>query len=155
MIKHISGTHHVPADPQALWAALSDPERLGAALPDVRWVTADGPDAFRAGVRPSTNLGITPLELDVRIADREEPRRVRITGSGDGGEFRVAFKTGLELAGGAEGGCSVTWTADVQAYGVLASLTQRVLPWLLRDQIEIVLDTASAQAADSSVAAGA
>ncbi|MBA2517955.1 MAG: SRPBCC family protein [Solirubrobacterales bacterium] len=150
MIKHINGTHRAAIAPEALWAALSDPERLGAALPDVRWVTADGPDVFRAGVRPSTNLGVTPLELDVRIAERDEPRRVRITGDGSGGEFRVAFDTELQLAGADDGACDVTWSAQVQAFGVLASLTQRVLPWLLRDQITLVLRTAEAQASQAA-----
>lgn len=151
MIKHITGTHRAGVDASELWAALSDPERLGAALPDVRWVTADGPDAFRAGVRPSTNLGVTPLQLEVAITEREEGQRVRITGAGDGGEFRVSFDTELRLAP-ADEGCEVTWSADVQAFGVLASLTQRVLPWLLRDQVTIVLRTAEEQAATSRVA---
>lgn len=150
MRKQITGTHRAGVDASELWAALSDAERLGAALPDVRWVTADGPDAFRAGVRPSTNLGVTPLELEVAIAEREEGRRVRITGTGDGGEFRVAFDTELRLEAVDEG-CEVAWSADVQAFGVLASLTQRVLPWLLRDQVTIVLRTAEEQAATSRV----
>ena len=143
----MTGTHRASVPTAEMWAALSDPERLGAALPDVRWVTAEGPDAFRAGVRPTTNVGVTPLELDVRIVERDEPRRVRITGTGDGGEFRVAFDTELTLDDIEGGGCVVSWSAEVQAFGVLASLTQRVLPWLLRDQITIVLRTAQEQAA--------
>lgn len=151
MIKHITGTQQLSVGAPELWGALSDPETLGAALPDVRWVTADGPDLFRAGVRPTTNLGVTPLELDLRIVERDEPRRVRITGTGDGGEFRVAFDTELVLTD-ADGGCSVAWTADVQAFGALASLTQRVLPWLLRDQVALVLRTAQEQSASSAAA---
>lgn len=146
MKKQITGAQTVTVPVDEMWAALSDPERLGAALPDVRWVSADSADAFRAGVRPTTNVGVTPLALDVRIVEREEPIRVRITGTGDGGEFRVAFDTELRLAA-APGGCEVTWSAEVQAFGVLASLTQRVLPWLLRDQMTIVLRTAEGQAA--------
>ncbi len=149
MKKHISGKHRAAVPPEVLWAALSDPERLGAALPDVRYVRVDGPDRFEAGVRPSTNLGATPLKLEVHIAEREEAERVRIAGTGDGGEFRVAFDVELRMRPDEDSGSEVLWTAEVQAFGAFASLTQRILPWLLRDQVTLVLEVAEDQATAS------
>jgi carbon monoxide dehydrogenase subunit G len=138
------GVHRAGVDPAVLWGALSDPERLGEALPQVGPVEVESADAFAASVRPATGLGVTPLRLDVRIVEREEPRRVRIAGDGEGGEYRVAFDVTLELDAAADG-CEVRWDAQVQAFGVLASLTQRVLPMVLRDQISDVLRAAEAQ----------
>jgi len=143
------GVHRAGVAPAVLWGALSDPERLGEALPEVGPVEVASPDAFSASVRPATGLGVTPLRLDVRIAERDEPRRVRIVGDGAGGEYRVAFDVTLELEA-ADGGCDVRWDARVQAFGVLASLTQRVLGMLLRDQISVVLDAAEAQAQEAT-----
>jgi carbon monoxide dehydrogenase subunit G len=154
----VQGSYRSGAGAPGLWAALSDPERLGAALPDVREVEADGPDRFTAHVRPSTGLGATPMTLDVRIAERAEHERVRIVGDGAVGEHRVSFDVELTLRDDAagDGGCEVAWSADVQAYGVLGSVTQRVLGMLLRDQVAIVLAEAERQAgAGAPAGAGA
>jgi carbon monoxide dehydrogenase subunit G len=140
----VTGSHRAGVAPAVLWDALSDPERLGEALPQVGPVDVTSSDAFAASVRPATGLGVTPLRLDVRIAEREAPRRVRIVGDGAGGEYRVAFDVTLVLEGDGDG-TSVSWDARVQAFGVLASLTQRVLPMVLRDQISDVLDAAESQ----------
>jgi carbon monoxide dehydrogenase subunit G len=142
----VSGSYRAQVAPDRLWSALSDPARLGEVMPDVGVVDVHDADSFSAYVRPSTNLGITPLNLDVRITEREVPARVRIAGDGRSGEHRVAFDMVLVLAGGASGGTDVTWQADVRASGILGSLTQRVLPMLLRDQVAGVLATAEAQA---------
>lgn len=143
-------TSSAPAD--ALWSALSDPERLGEALPGVTYVEVESPERFSATVRPATTVGITPLDLAVEIRERDEGRRVRLVGDGAGGEHRVAFDVTLSLEP-AEGGCTVAWSAGVQAYGVLASLTQRILPAILRDQVTLVLRTAEQQSATAGGAA--
>jgi len=140
----VQGVHRAGVAPARLWGALSDPERLGEALPQVGPVDVESADAFSATVRPATGLGFTPLRLDVRIAQREEPRRVRITGDGAGGEQRVAFDVTLVLSEDGDG-CTVAWDGRVQAFGVLASLTQRVLPMVLADQISDVLRAAEDQ----------
>jgi 2-furoyl-CoA dehydrogenase large subunit len=140
----VSGSHRAGVAAAVLWESLSDPERLGEALPEVGPVDVESPDRFSASVRPATNLGVTPLRLEVAITERDEPRRVRIVGAGVGGEHRVTFDLVLELAP-VDGGCTVDWSGEVQALGGLASLTQRVLPMLLRDQIGVVLRTAEDQ----------
>jgi carbon monoxide dehydrogenase subunit G len=141
---HVKGSHRAGVAPAVLWDALRDPERLGEALPQAGPVEVMSADAFAATVRPATGLGVTPIRLDVRIAEREELRRVRIVGDGTGGEYRVAFDVTLVLDP-EDDGTRVSWEAGVQAFGVLASLTQRVLPMLLRDQIIDVLSAAEAQ----------
>ncbi|HEY8583044.1 MAG TPA: SRPBCC family protein [Capillimicrobium sp.] len=142
-----SYTSSAPAD--ELWAALSDPERLGEALPGVTYVDVESPERFSATVRPATTVGITPLDLTVEVREREEGRRVRLVGDGAGGEHRVTFDVTLSLAP-APAGCEVTWAAGVQAFGVLASLTQRILPAILRDQVTLVLRTAEEQSASTT-----
>ena len=141
----IEGSYQAAAGRQALWEVLSDPERLGAALPGVALVEADGGDGFSARVRPATNVGVTPLDLEVRVLERDEGRAVRLTGDGAGGEHRVAFDVTLRLSE-QDGGTQVDWDAAVQAFGGLASLSQRVLPALLRDQVAIALGEAERQA---------
>jgi len=141
----IEGSYPAKAAREALWEVLSDPERLGAALPGVGPVELDGDAGFSTRVRPSTNVGVTPLDLEVSIVDRDEGRAVRLKGDGAGGEHRVAFDVTLRLSE-QDGGTQVDWDAAVQAFGGLASLSQRVLPALLRDQVAIALGEAERQA---------
>jgi carbon monoxide dehydrogenase subunit G len=145
-MKQIEGSYRSGVGPQVLWAALSDPERLGEALPDVGLVEVHDAERFSASVRPSTNLGVTALALELRIAEQTEGERVRIVGDGSAGEHRVSFDVELRFAARDGGGSDVSWSAEVQAFGGLGSLTQRVLPMLLRDQVSIVLATAERQA---------
>ena len=145
----IESTYTSTAPADALWSALADPERLGEALPGVSYVDVESPERFSATVRPATTVGITPLDLEVEIRDREEGRRVRLVGDGAGGEHRVTFDVSLTLTP-AGSGCEVAWSAGVQAYGVLASLTQRILPAILRDQVTLVLRTAEQQSSSTT-----
>jgi carbon monoxide dehydrogenase subunit G len=142
----VGGTYASAIAPTRLWRALSDPERLGGALPGVADVRRHGADRFSARLRPATNVGVTPLLLEAQIADRVEGERVRIVGDGAAGESRVVFDVALTLVPCADGGASVSWDANVDALGPLASLTQRVLGLLLRDQVTDVLMTAERQA---------
>jgi carbon monoxide dehydrogenase subunit G len=147
---HVDGSYRAAVASEELWAALSDPVRLGEALPEVGAVDVVDADRFSASVRPATNLGVTPLRLDVHIAERAAGERVRIVGDGAGGEHRVAFDVELRLTPRGSDGCEVAWRAGVQAYGVLASLTQRVLPALLRDQVTLALRVAENHASNGS-----
>jgi len=142
----IEGSRHVAAGVPALWAALSDPRRLGDALPDVEHVGVDGEDRFSVLLRPATGLGVTPLAMDFHVAERDEPRRVRITGAGRGAEHAVLVD--VELSVSADGdGAQVRWASDVRVLGVLASVGQRVLPGLVREQMALLLGAAERDAA--------
>ena len=142
----VAGTHTVPARAGALWTVLCDPVRLGAALPGVGPVDVRDETHLRAHVAPSTGLGVTPLELALEIVERDDARRrVRLLGVGTAAEYELAVDASLIVDDG-DPNATVTWEADVRAFGVLASVTQRVLPMLLRDQLTSVLDAAAASA---------
>jgi carbon monoxide dehydrogenase subunit G len=139
------GRYASQSDKAALWAVLGDPQRLAAALPGVTEFEEVGDARLTATARPSTNLGVTPMRLEMRIIERTDGGHVRVVGHGIAGESRVRFQVALYLASRPGSGCDVTWDAEVQAYGPLASLTQRVLPALLRNQLVLVLEAAERQ----------
>jgi len=125
------------------WSRLSDLERLGHALPAAQLVDVDQPDRFTAAFRPRTGLGATPLTMAFTVVERSEPQRLRVTGTGGGGEYAIALDAAFELV--ADGDATdVHWTVDAHLHGVLRSLTQRVLPELVRDQVAGVLAAATA-----------
>ena len=136
---NVSGRSSVPMPVSELWAALSDPARLGDALPHVDTVDVHDDANFSATLRVGTGLGQTPLRMDFEIADRRDGEHVRIVGTGVAGENSMWMSVALDLSPEGDGGSAAAWTADVRLRGVLASLLQRNLAAIVRDQINGVL----------------
>jgi uncharacterized protein len=144
----VEGRHRAPAAAPAVWAALADPERLGQTLPGVDAVELEGPDSFRAVVRLPTDLGVTPFAMGFRVEERDEPSRLRIAASGVGGEHRVDLTAQLELRP-RDDGTEISWTCDARFFGVLSAVGQRVLPGVVQEQVQSVVE-AAADAAGSA-----
>lgn len=137
----VQGKRSASVAPADLWRALSDPEALGDALPNVDLVDVEDADRFSASVRFATGVGVTPMRMQFTVADRREGEHVRIAGSGRGGEHAVRLDVSVDLAGDV-----VHWTADVQVLGPLRSLGQRVIPGLVKGQVDAVLAAAERRA---------
>jgi carbon monoxide dehydrogenase subunit G len=139
----VVGIERMAMPPAETWSRLSDLERLGNALPAVQVVDVEQPDRFTAVFRPTTGLGSTPVTMVFDVAERSEPRRLRVIGTGGAGEYAIGLDAAFELV--ADGDATeVHWTLDTHLHGVLRSLTQRVLPELVRDQVAGVLAAATA-----------
>lgn len=141
----LEGSERLGLSREETWAKLSDPRSLGEALPAVESVEVGGEDSFEASFRPLTGLGSTPMNVAFEVAEREQPSRLVVTGNGGGGEYALRLRAAFELAE-AGGGTDVNWTLELHLYGVLRSLTQRVIEQLARQQVAAVLASASAPA---------
>jgi hypothetical protein len=79
--------------------------------------------------------------MDFAVQDRREGEHVRITGTGRGGDHAVHLEVDVDLV--PEGsGSTVRWAADVRVLGPLRSLGQRVIPGLVKGQVDGVLAAA-------------
>ena len=141
----LEGSEHLALAPPEVWAKLSDPRSLGEALQAVESVEVGGGDGFEATFRPTTGLGATPMKVAFEVAEREEPSRLVVTGHGGAAEYAVRLRAAIELAE-AGGGTDVSWTLELHLYGVLRSLTQRVIEQLARQQVAALLAGATAPA---------
>lgn len=135
------GSLEVPAARPGLYRMLSDPRRLEDALPSVDAVVLEDDEHFAVMAAPATGLGVTPLALSVVIADRREDEHVRLAGTGEGGEYTVSFAVEVDFHD-AGPGTRVDWVAEARFSGVIGSLGQRVLPAILRQQVERVVRAA-------------
>jgi carbon monoxide dehydrogenase subunit G len=134
----VSGEMTVAAAREELWAVLSDPERLAQSLPGVGDVGVEDDTHFSAVAHPITALGETRVAMEFEITEARPGEFVRIAGSGSSGENLIALSIALTLA--SEGaGTRASWQAELFARGVLASLLQRGLGELLREQVDAVL----------------
>lgn len=116
---------HAPQD--RVYAALLDPAALRGCIPGCQKLEEIEPDTFEASV----TLGIAVVKGTytgkVRVSEREEPNRFKLSleGSGTSGSVKGAATMTLTPAAA---GTSVHWEADVQIGGPIASVGQRLLP---------------------------
>ncbi len=134
----VSGEMTVAAAREELWAVLSDPERLAQALPGVGEVAVEDETHFSAVAHPITALGETRVAMEFEITEARPGEFVRIAGSGSSGENLIALSIALTLAS-EDTDTRASWQAELFARGVLASLLQRGLGELLREQVDAVL----------------
>jgi carbon monoxide dehydrogenase subunit G len=134
----VTGTEVLALTPDEAWKRISDVETLGAALPSVQAVNVETADRFTAAFRPTTGLGSTPVRMTFTVTDRQAPGRLQVEGRGGATDSAVHVRCDLALAANGSG-TEVSWAVDAQVLGVLRSLTQRVLPALVTDQVTDVL----------------
>jgi carbon monoxide dehydrogenase subunit G len=131
------------APPDAVWRTLNDPARLAAALPNVADVRVDGAERFTATIHPETALGLTAFEMAFRL--RNGDRRLTIDGRAVSADRAMELTATLELQPDGAG-TVVGWQASARLLGPLGALVQRVLPDILRGEIDRALRAADALA---------
>ena len=122
----IEGSSEIPVARQKVWDAFLDPTVLEKALPGCEKLEAVGPGEYKATLK----VGVGPIkgtfEGKVRLFDLEPPNRYRMALEGSGGPGFVRGEAAMELSD-ADGGARVSYSADVQVGGLIASVGQRML----------------------------
>lgn len=122
----IEGSSDIPAPRQKVWAALLDPVQLATAMVGCEKLEAAGEGEYRATLKVGVGAVKGIFEGKVRLSDLEPPTRYRMAVEGSGGPGFVRGEAALELAD-IEGGTRVSYSADVQVGGLIASVGQRML----------------------------
>jgi carbon monoxide dehydrogenase subunit G len=137
----LDGQFKVRAQPDEVYAFLTDPRKLGGHLPDVTKVDIQDDDHFTvtASVGVSHIRGTMIVKLTIR--DRQPPVSTTIVGSGSGLASVVDLVTRfrLEPAGAVE--TLVHWHGDVTISGKLAAFgPQGLLERLARRNIDSFIE---------------
>lgn len=122
----IEGSYDLPGSRPKVWAALLDPTRLAAAMAGCEKLEAVGEGEYRAILKIGVAAVKGTFEGKVTLTDLEPPSRYKMTVEGSGGPGFVRGMAALELAD-VEGGTRVSYSADVQVGGLIASVGQRML----------------------------
>ena len=122
----IEGSHDLPGPRPKVWAALLDPARLAAAMAGCERLEAVGEGEYRAILKIGVGAVKGTFEGKVTLSDLEPPSRYKMAVEGSGGPGFVRGAATLELAD-VEGGTRVSYSADVQVGGLIASVGQRML----------------------------
>ena len=122
----IEGTRDIPAPQDRVWAAFLDPTTLAKAIPGCEGLEEVGPGEYKAVMKVGVAAIKGTFEGRVRLMDLEPPHRYRMAVEGKGGPGFVRGEAVMALAP-ADGGTRVSYDADVQVGGLIASVGQRML----------------------------
>jgi carbon monoxide dehydrogenase subunit G len=122
----IEGSSDIPAPREKVWAAFLDPKILAQALPGCEKLEAIGPNEYKATMKVGVAAIKGTFEGKVKLSDLEPPNRYRMAVEGSGGPGFVRGDAGMQLSD-VEGGTKVSYDADVQVGGLIASVGQRML----------------------------
>lgn len=122
----IEGAADIPAPREKVWAAFLDPEILAQALPGCEKLEAIGPNEYKATMKIGVAAIKGTFEGKVKLSDLEPPNRYRMAVEGSGGPGFVRGAAGMQLSD-VDGGTKVSYDADVQVGGLIASVGQRML----------------------------
>lgn len=120
------GSHDVQAPRQKVWDAFLDPEQLRQAIPGCEKLEALGGDEYKAVMKVGVGGVKGTFEGKVRIMDQNPPDSYRMAVEGAGGPGFVRGETVITLSDIADG-TRVSYSADVQVGGLIASVGQRML----------------------------
>ncbi len=131
----IEGATDILAPPDRVWTAFLDPSTLATAIPGCEKLEAVGPGEFKTVMK----VGVGPVkgtfEGKVRLSDQEPPHRYRMAIEGSGGPGFVRGEAAMELTP-IDGGTRVSYNADVQVGGLIASVGQRMLGGVSRMMLD-------------------
>jgi carbon monoxide dehydrogenase subunit G len=148
-----TGRYLIPATPEAVWAGLNDPAILAAAIPGCEALTKTGENDFAGTV----TIKIGPMKASfkgkVSLSDLEQPSRLKLTGSGDGGVSGFA-KGGADISlTPKDGGTELAYSARADIGGKLAQIGQRLIDGAARQLADQFFERFSAAVAPQPQAA--
>ena len=123
----LEGSHDVPAPRQQVWDAFFDPAYLRKAIPGCEKLEAVGPDEYKATMKVGVGGVKGTFEGKVKLADKKAPESYKMAVEGSGGPGFIRGDTLITLTDADGGGTRVSYNADVQIGGLIASVGQRML----------------------------
>ena len=112
------------ASKERVWEFVINPNNIGKCLPDLKSLEVEAENKFTAVARVGVGFMKGDFKFHLAIVEQNPPSHARLTGTGTGLGSSVNMDTSIDLAD-SEGGTELTYKADVQIGGTLASVGQR------------------------------
>ena len=123
---NFEGTYEVKAPRERVWDFVINPNKIGKCLPDLKSLDVEAENKFTAVARVGIGFMKGDFKFQLAIVEQNPPSHARLKGTGTGVGSTVNMDTQVDLAE-AQGGTKLTYKADVQIGGTLASVGQRVI----------------------------
>jgi uncharacterized protein len=122
----LEGSYEVAATRQKVWDAFLDPKILKQAIPGCEKLEAIGADEYKATMKVGVGGVKGTFEGKVRLSDKNPPDSYKMAVEGAGGPGFIRGETIITLTDSGTG-TKVSYTADLQVGGLIASVGQRML----------------------------
>ena len=122
----LEGAYDVPAPRKKVWDAFQDPKLLKKAIPGCEKLEAVGPDEYKATMKVGVGGVKGTFEGKVKLSDKQPPDSYKMLVEGAGGPGFIRGETVITLTD-QDGGTKVSYSADLQVGGLIASVGQRML----------------------------
>ena len=121
------GSVEIGAPRARVWAFLMDPNEVGPCGPGVETIEVVDDSHFKAKAKVGIGFISARFNVDMEIAERDEPNRAVIKARGQAPGSAVDATATMTLTDGTPGGTVMDWAADVLIGGTLASVGARLI----------------------------
>jgi carbon monoxide dehydrogenase subunit G len=121
------GTVDIGAPREKVWAFLMDPNQVGPCGPGVETIEVVDETHFKAKAKVGIGFISARFNVDMDIAERDEPNRAVIKARGQAPGSAVDATATMALKDGESGGTVMDWSANVLIGGTLASVGARLI----------------------------
>lgn len=126
MALNFEGNYEINAPRERVWDFVIDPNKIGKCMPDLKSLEVGSDNRFTAVARVGVGFMKGDFKFQLAIVEQIPPSHARLKGSGTGVGSSVNLDTLIDLLD-AEKGTKLSYKADVQIGGTLASVGQRVI----------------------------
>ena len=123
---NLDGSAVLHADPERVWAVITDPAVLARTIPGCESLERVGDDDYKMNVTVGVGAIRGTYAGDVRLADQVRPSSYVMHASGAGGPGNVRATVTINLEEHAEG-TALTYSADAVVGGPVAGVGQRMI----------------------------
>jgi uncharacterized protein len=123
---NLDGSAVLHADPDRVWAVITDPAVLARTIPGCESLEQTGDDEYRMNVTVGVGAIRGTYAGEVRLSDQERPKSYVMHASGAGGPGNVRATVTINLEPDGEG-TALTYSADAVVGGPVAGVGQRMI----------------------------
>jgi uncharacterized protein len=123
---NLDGSAALHADPERVWAVITDPAVLARTIPGCESLEQVGDDEYKMNVSVGVGAIRGTYAGEVRLSDKDHPKSyvMHASGAGAPGQVRATVTINLEPDGD---GTVLTYSADAVVGGPVAGVGQRMI----------------------------
>jgi uncharacterized protein len=135
---NVEGERLLDAPREVVWSVVTSPAEMAELIPGVQSFEISDPTHWSAKVKIPLGLGALAMAIDFEMTDERELEFASLHAKGRGVGAMLNMQTSFTLEPAATG-TRMLWTAEVSIAGPVASMGQRVLQPIVKQQVNHVL----------------